>query len=179
MRQSRWGSAKAMFAMAALSTVIAGVAVVAPSPTAVSAATITFGGVQAQMANHRGQNSGTGGTNCIRYAPPDNSTSPAVATTFVVNPNEAITAHGSSGSCPTNLSTASQSAVGFSPSTQTSANDGTAFLIGRMTHYNNPINASDEFFTANLNIRLTSFRDDDDRLSLDPRRDPEQWTVAE
>ncbi len=86
MRQSRLGSAKAMFALAALSTVIAGVAVIAPSPSAVSAATITVGGVQAQMANHRGQNSGTGGNNCVRYLPPDNSTSPAVATTFVVQP---------------------------------------------------------------------------------------------
>ncbi len=125
--------------------------VVAPTPPAASAATITVGTIQAQMADHRGQNSGTGG-NCIRYSPVGSTTS----TTFVPSPGEAITAHGYSGSCPGTLNTSTQSAVGFRPSTQTTVDDGVPFLIGRMIHYNNPVTTSDQYFTGNLNIQLTT-----------------------
>ena len=34
-----------------------------------AAATITIGTIQAQLADQRGQDSGTGGNNCITYAP--------------------------------------------------------------------------------------------------------------
>jgi hypothetical protein len=55
------------------------------------------------------------------------------------------------------LSTAKQSAVGFTPSTVTTAGDGVPFLIGRMVHYNNPITAKDEFFTGKLAAVLAGF----------------------
>ncbi len=35
--------------------------------------------------------------------------------------------------------------------------DGTQFLIGRMVHYNNPIQASDRYFVGDLNVRLGGF----------------------
>ena len=155
--ESRWRVLKpsfvALFVTMLLSSAVAVVAVVVPPPSSVSAATIAFGNIQAQMADHRGVNSGTTG-NCITYSPVGSATS----TTYVVSPNQAITAHGYSGSsCPSTLSTTSQSAIGFSPFTQTSVDDGVPFLIGRMVHYNNPITANDRYFTGNLNIRLTSF----------------------
>lgn len=128
------------------------IAVVAPAQSA-QAATVSLGTITAQQADHRGKNSGTGGSNCIRYSPPGTSTS----STFVASPNQAITAHGSSGNCPSTLSTTSQSAVGFSPSAVTSISDGTQFLLGRMVHYNNPINASDEYYSGNLNVALGGF----------------------
>ena len=55
------------------------------------------------------------------------------------------------------MSTAKQSAVGFTPSTVTTAGDGVPFLIGRMVHYNNPIAAKDEFFTGKLAAVLAGF----------------------
>ena len=154
--QSRWRRRQAPIVALALTTLlssaVAVVAVVAPPPSSVAAATIAFGNIQAQMADHLGVNNGTNG-NCIKYSPVGSATS----TTYVVSPNQAITAHGYSGSCPTNLSTTNQSAIGFSPFTQTSVDDGVPFLIGRMVHYNNPITANDRYFTGNLNIRLSSF----------------------
>lgn len=64
------------------------------------------------MADHRGQDYGTSG-NCITYSPPGTSTSSAL----VKDPDEALTAHGYSGSnCPGTLSKTTQSAIGFSPS---------------------------------------------------------------
>ena len=123
-----------------------------------AAATVTFGTIQAQMANHLGLNYGTGGSNCIRYSP---TSAPATSpSNFVASPNEALTAHGRSGSgnnCPAAVSTTTQSAVGFRPSTATAVEDGVSFLVGRMVHYNNPIQASDEYFTGTMNVRLSSF----------------------
>ena len=126
--------------------------VVPASP--VAAASVSIGPVQGQMADQLGQDNGTVG-NCITYAPPGTASSSA----FVVSPAEAQTAHGhsSGSSCPSTLSTSSQSAVGFRPSAVTSVQDGTPFLIGRMVHYNNPIQANDRYFTGKLNASLTGF----------------------
>ena len=135
--------------VASLTTIVT---VLVPAVPA-DAATVNIGTIQAQMSDHRGVNNGTTG-NCITYAPPGTSTSSAL----VSSPNEAQTAHGySGGSCPSTLSTSSQSAVGFRPSAVTSANDGDQFLIGRMIHYNNPITANDEYFTGKLNTTLGGF----------------------
>ncbi len=119
----------------------------------VAAASVSIGAIQGQMADHLGQDNGTVG-NCITYAPPGTSLSSA----FVVSPAEALTAHGRSGSnCPATLNTSEQSAVGFRPSAVTSVQDGTPFLIGRMVHYNNPIQANDRYFTGKLIASLTGF----------------------
>ncbi|MEU1970280.1 DUF5979 domain-containing protein [Microbacterium sp. NPDC019599] len=126
-----------------------------PTPSA-SAATVTLGTIQGQLANHAGVDNGTTG-NCIRYSPANTSTSSGV----VASPNEAITAHGrpgqSTSTCPATLSTSSQSAVGFRPSSVTSVTDGAPFLIGRMIHYNNPVYADDRYFTGELRSTLTGF----------------------
>lgn len=133
----------------ALTTIITVLGPVGPA----AAATVSIGTIQAQMADHRGVDSGITG-NCITYAPVGTATSSAL----VSSPNEAQTAHGRSGSsCPSTLNTSTQSAVGFRPSAVSSANDGAQFLIGRMIHYNNPITTSDEFFTGKLNTVLGGF----------------------
>ncbi|GAA1980150.1 DUF5979 domain-containing protein [Microbacterium pumilum] len=128
---------------------------VGPVPAA-SAATVSLGTVQGQLANQEGVDNGTSG-NCIRYSPANTSTSSGV----VAAPNEALTAHGrpgqSTSSCPANLSTSSQSAVGFRPSSVSSVTDGAPFLIGRMVHYNNPVYADDRYFTGDLRATLTGF----------------------
>ena len=114
---------------------------VAPAPDA-AAATVNIGTIQAQLSNHRGVNNGTSG-NCITYAPVGTSTSSAL----VSSPSEAQTAHGrpsnSQSSCPSTLNSSIQSTVGFRPAATTSAQDGVAFPIGKMIHYNNPVYADD------------------------------------
>jgi hypothetical protein len=131
-------------------TVVAVVA--APAPSA-QAATVTIGTIQGQMANHRGADYGTGGDNCITYNPTGTATSSAL----VSSPNEAQTGHGFDRKCPNKLDTGEQSVVGFRPSSVTSAQDGAFFLIGRMVHYNNPITASDRYFTGTINTVLSGF----------------------
>ncbi|MGB8858315.1 MAG: DUF5979 domain-containing protein [Ilumatobacteraceae bacterium] len=126
---------------------VAGAVVVGVTPAPVAAATITGVTVQANMADHLP----TSG-NCIRYSPsssPSNSPSDWVTST-----GEARTAHGWSGNCTNSLDIGTQSALGFVPTAATSFDTSTPFLIGRMTHYNNPITASDEHFTGKLNIKF-------------------------
>lgn len=121
-------------------------------PEPARAATIAFGSVTAQVSDHTGT-SGTSG-NCIKYSPRDGANA---RTTFVSAPTEALTAHGYpvNGSCPSNLSTATQSALGVTPTTATSTADGTPFLLGTVRHYNNPVDSSsDEKFTGTLAFRL-------------------------
>jgi uncharacterized repeat protein (TIGR01451 family) len=134
-------------------------ATVAPAPDA-DAATVNLGTIQAQMANHRGVDNGTA-NNCIRYSPATGTGATATSSALVTAPNQAVTAHGRPGSnantCPTNLNTETQSAVGFQPSNVSSVADGTVFLIGRMTHYNNPVYSDDRYYTGDLNARLTGF----------------------
>ena len=129
-------------------------AVVLPASPA-QAATVSIGTIQGQLADHRGRDTGTGGQNCITYAPVGSATS----SSLVASPNEAQTGHGSpnTSGCPSSLSTSTQSVVGFRPSSVTSATDGAQFLIGRMVHYNNPVYSSDEFFTGNLRAVLGGF----------------------
>ncbi len=61
--------------------------------------------------------------------------------------------------------------MGFRPSAITTVQDGTQFLIGRMVHYNNPIQASDRYFVGELNVRLGGF-DGDPELDF-------PWTLEE
>jgi len=129
---------------------------VAPAPDA-AAATVTIGTIQAQLSNHRGVNNGTSASNCITYAPVGTATSSAL----VSNPNEAQTAHGrptsSQSSCPSTLNSSTQSTVGFRPAATTSAQDGVAFPIGKMIHYNNPVYADDRYFTGRITAILGGF----------------------
>ena len=128
---------------------------VAPAPDA-AAATVNIGTIQAQLSNHRGVNNGTSG-NCITYAPVGTSTSSAL----VSNPSEAQTAHGrpsnSQSSCPSTLNSSIQSTVGFRPAATTSAQDGVAFPVGKMIHYNNPVYADDRYFTGRISAILGGF----------------------
>ncbi len=106
--------------------------------------------IDARLRDHVGVNDGTTG-NCIRYSPADGN-----QTEWVGSPNTAWTAHGSplNGSCPSDLNTSTQSAIGFRPTAATSVPTGTPFLLGRMTHNNNPINVRDQYFTGKLDVRL-------------------------
>ncbi len=157
-RTRRWGALATVVALVAGLLVIT--TTVAPAPAA-HAATVSIGTIATQMANQRGVDNGTSG-NCIRYAPASGTGSSSTSSAWVSNtapglPNSAITAHGYSNNCPNNLSTSSQSALGFRPSAVTSAEDGAPFLIGGMTHYNNPIQSNDQYFTGELRTQLGGF----------------------
>src|SRR5664280_2446199 len=95
--------------------------------------------------------------NCITYAPVGTSTSSAL----VSSPSEAQTAHGrpsnSQSSGPSTLNSSTQSTVGFRPAATTSAQDGVAFPIGKMIHYNNPVYADDRYFTGRISAILGGF----------------------
>lgn len=79
-------------------------------------------------------------------------------TGWVSNGTTAWTAHGYSGSQPgasdTQLNLGTQSAIGFEPASITSVETGAYFNLGRMVHRNNPVSASNQWFTGNLNIRF-------------------------
>ena len=61
--------------------------------------------------------------------------------------------------------------MGFRPRRSPTVQDGAQFLIGRMVHYNNPIQAADRYFDGQLNVRL-------ERLHGDPTLDF-PWTLDE
>ena len=136
---------------------LAGFSVVAPVSAGMTdtaaAATITIGAIQANVSNHHGTDGGTDSSNCIKYSPAGTATSSA----FVGSAGEALTAHGSDGSCPGALSTGEQSAVGVKPATTSSVQDGVPFLLARVTHYNNPIQAQAAHFSGAFTIRLGGF----------------------
>ncbi|GAA2455585.1 DUF5979 domain-containing protein [Agromyces soli] len=129
------------------------------------AAPVNLGTVEAQVSNHRGdagstgQNAGTTSGYCIRYSPP-NSSSETGPSNWVASGSEALTAHGRGGSnCPNNLSTSTQSAIGVQPAAGSLAPEpGAAFNIGKITHYNNPINysGSSDYFKGTVSYRLPS-----------------------
>ena len=132
--------------------VLASSLVAVASPPVAQAATIATG-VTAELTNHQGT-TGTDTTNCIRYQPSGSSTS----TTYVGPGTEALTAHGYNPTCPTNLSTATQSALGVTPSSVASVTDGNPFLLTTIKHYNNPISgAAASRYRGNLNVRLSNF----------------------
>ena len=109
------------------------------------AASVNIGTVEAQMAGHTGKSGQVSNEdNCIRFDPPLNPPATAVETEWVTNPTEAATSHGGLLACPTDLSRSVQSAVGITPvAAPTTVNTGTAFLLGTMKHYNNPINVDE------------------------------------
>ncbi len=109
--------------------------------------------VEARMADHSGQ-SGTAG-NCITYAPQDGSQPRTLWVDASDAQATAWAAHGRQGqSCPSSLSIATQSAVGFSPTNATQLETSTPFLLGLMTHSNNPIQVADQFFPGDLGVRF-------------------------
>jgi hypothetical protein len=111
--------------------------------------------VETRMANHSGQ-SGTAG-NCITYSPQDGSQPRTIWVDASDVQATAWTAHGrslSGGTCPASLSISEQSAVGFSPTNATQLETGTPFLLGLMTHSNNPIQVVDQFFPGDLGVRF-------------------------
>jgi len=118
------------------------------APVFTPLADVPIGTVQARMRNQQP----TSG-NCIRYAP---TTPGGGQSAWVTNTGEAQTAHGSSNnnSCPTNLSTNTQSVLGFNPVATTTVATGTPFLLGRMSHYNNPVYANDQYFTGELDVQF-------------------------
>ncbi len=135
--------------IAVVAMVVGAVAVGVSRPTQVSAATLSGVTVQANMADHTPTVD-----NCIRYSPRASNywMSPS---DWVTSSGEARTAHGSDdGDCTTQLDITEQSALGFVPTAATSFNTGTPFLLGRMTHYNNPIQAANDHFAGTLNIKF-------------------------
>ncbi|HRB03801.1 MAG TPA: DUF5979 domain-containing protein, partial [Ilumatobacteraceae bacterium] len=145
----RTSSLKRFLRSAPAVIVLASAVAVGVTVAPAAAATLTGVTVKANLADHLP----TSG-NCIRYAPVisgnGDSDSPSA---WVTSSGEAQTAHGKGGyNCPGSLDTSSQSAIGFKPTAATSFNTGATFLIGRMTHYNNPITSSASHYTGNLNV---------------------------
>lgn len=127
--------------------------VVLSTPEVAQAATVTTA-VTAQLANETGTDGGNNNTNCIRWSPRDGSNN---QTSFVAAGTEALSAHGYSGRCPTNLDKDTQSAIGVTPSSVTSVTDGNPFLLTTIKHYNNPVTVVASHFAGDLNIRLAGF----------------------
>lgn len=146
-----------------------GVSIAIGSTQPAQAATIALGQVTAQVSDHLGQDNGTGGNNCIRYSPQDGSNP---RTTFNASPTEVRTAHGYNSSCPSTLSTTSQSTVGVVATSLTSVTDGTPFLLGKVTHYNNPVTVDDDFFTGKMTFALAGLTAPNNKFSWD-------WTIWE
>jgi len=154
-------STAVMAGMVTAGAVVGSVATAAPA----AADPVTIGTVDAQMAGHHGKNNGTNG-NCIHFDPPDNANNPPTSTTWVVNPTEAAASHGNptsgtyNGQCPPTLlkiQPGGQSAIGITPTSETTADTDAAFLLGTMKHYNNPITTNEStpaHFLGNLNIRF-------------------------
>ncbi|MBK9435659.1 MAG: choice-of-anchor K domain-containing protein [Micrococcales bacterium] len=92
----------------------------------------------------------------MRFDPPDTSTNPPDKTLWVNNPNEAAAGHGRP--CSDDLNRSNQSAIGITPTAETSTDTGVSFLLGTMKHYNNPINTdepqNDTHFIGDLKIEL-------------------------
>lgn len=122
-------------------------------PHSAHAAAISIGNITGQVSNHTGD-AGTATQNCIRYSPTAGTGASGTSSAYVPAGSEALTAHGSNPSCPPNLNTSTQSAVGVSPTGTTSVVDGVVFPIGRVTHYNNPIQATAERYTGQLSFNL-------------------------
>ena len=135
--------------------------------SSVSAAALTTGTINARVSDHigvdiNGNPVGDSTSNCVLYKPTDTATSSA----WVTSPDEAITAHGKEDSkCPSTLKTSEQSAVGIRPAAETSFVPDEPFLLGKVTHYNNPIVAVPEYWTGNLEIQMDGF-DNSPTISL-------------
>lgn len=123
------------------------------------AVSVSIGTISAQMANQQGitetgEPDGTAESNCIRYAPPNTSTS----SQFVTSPGEALTAHGRDGStCPSSLDVGEQSAVGVKPAAGGTIANGDPFLLARVIHYNNPVIVDAEFFRGDMKLKFGDF----------------------
>lgn len=134
-------------------TLVGAVLVATASPA--QAAPVSIGTIRAQMRDH----TPTGGDNCIRYSPSSGSGSTNVSSAWVTSTGEARTAHGRPAdgyqSCPTGM-VDTQSVLGFTPTSATSVETGTTFLLGRMRHLNNPVYtaADDGRFAGTLGITL-------------------------
>lgn len=128
---------------------------VGATPTA-NAATIGIGSIFGAVSDQVGD-SGTPAENCIRYSPITGPGASATSSALVKYPTEARTAHGFSASCPDQLDTSQQSALGITPSTVSSVTDGTPFLLGRAVHYNNPVAPVAATYTGVLKLQLSAF----------------------
>lgn len=146
---------------------------------AAQAAPIGSIGITAAVSDHVGVTSMGGTTtsgnawdNCVSYSPADTGTGYTQwgqsgtryrSTNFVGSGNEARTAHGRGGNnCTSGDSVvisgnSGQSAVGIAPAVAQTVNDGVPFSVGRVTHYNNPVTVSTDFFTGNIKFKLTGF----------------------
>lgn len=122
------------------------------------AATIGIGTISGQVRDQV-PSSGTVAENCLRYSPATGTGSSATSSAVVTSPKEAIAAHGyaQGDTCPQNLSTTTQSALGIAPAATTSVTDGTPFLLARAAHYNNSILLFANTFTGQLDLTLGGF----------------------
>ena len=155
----KWGLRAKSIASTAALAVVATSLVVLPAQEA-AAVTVPLGTVEGQMSDNVGTNaSGSSNVtagNCLTYAPTngDGRTGP---TNWVTSTQEAQAGHSGTNrtECPTsgvNINT--QSVIGFRPTSLTQATSGTPFLLGQMTHYNNPITSDSRYFKGNLNLRF-------------------------
>ncbi len=117
---------------------------------------VNLGTVDASISDNYGTDQNGNGevteNNCLTYAPISPS---ATSTAWVVPPDEARAGHGTTGwDCPGALSTDTQSVVGFMPTATGTVQTGTSFLLGQITHYNQPISVNSQYFKGNVNLRL-------------------------
>lgn len=162
-----------LLSLSMVATMSIGTALItAPAAAAAPIATV---GITAAVSNHEGTNSsgtqavGDAWNNCVTYQPADTSTGTSgnnkryTSTNFVATGNEAQTGHGYDGSCPTGnnagstVNTSKQSVVGIAPAASATVTDGVLFNLARITHYNNPVNTTADYYKGELKIKLSGF----------------------
>ncbi|WP_402464692.1 DUF5979 domain-containing protein [Isoptericola aurantiacus] len=164
VERTRTRPGRLVAAVVALTFLAVGLPAVVAPPA--EAATLQIGPITAQLRDHGGEanNNGPRG-DCIHYSPGSGIGATTTSSAFVgaSGTTEARTSHGTYGVrdrrrttyvCPDQLDTDKQSAVGFKPAPVVTAQDGETFLIGRLTHYNNPITAPSKHFTGELRVQL-------------------------
>ena len=157
----KWGLRAKSIATTAALAVVATSLVGLPAQEASAAVTVPLGTVDGRMSDNFGTNAAGTATytsgNCLRYSPQGGTGSSPTSTNWVTSTQEAQAGHSGTSrtQCPpSGVSTSTQSVIGFRPTSLTQATSGTPFLLGQMTHYNNPINSDSRYFKGNLNLRL-------------------------
>ncbi len=144
--------------------VVAGMVVtgVVATATPAVAADVPLGVIDSRITGNVGTNAqGTTNEvtgNCLRSNPSggNDPTTGGTNTTWVTSTTEAQAAHGYDNSCPGSLDLSQQSTIGFRPAAGGTVQTGTPILLGRMQHYNRPIQAESQYYKGNVELRFPS-----------------------
>ncbi len=171
----RWRSLSVAASFALLVSVLSPVGFLTPAANAA----VNLTSVQAKVSDHTGtlsdyttlnpdnywwDTTNNKTSNCIYYRPSSGSGSGTHSSGWVTSSSEAVTSHGypsgwDCGDVDDKPNTSRQSAIGVKPrATGNVPDDGTAFPLALVTHYNNPVSSGNaSYFTGKFSIQLGGF----------------------